>query len=258
MTPFAQRIAVKGGIGDFLQCVPFMLAYPKNRYLVASHNDCVLEFFGSLGIEVEEVSLGRLNGLDLCPRYQGFFRSNPFPPQPLIFTDDWPVIGVHLGGSNYSVNTEHRFGFPSKVLPLAVFNALVWAERQYNFLLFGSVDELTGFRVKETSRIKCVSNEEVSVNLSHVSECSAFIGSDSAFKTMSAMLGIPTIVWMGDYKDKFRDDNFIDPYVKAEVMSVYRYRDLSSEYAVSRGVNFSLKQLEVKKQGTICWSTPHA
>lgn len=235
-------IAVKGGIGDFLQCVPFILEHPQYRYLVASHSDCAPEFFGSLGIKVEELSLGRLKGVASCPRNL-FFSKNPFPQQPLIFTDNRPVIGIHLGGSDYSLNVEKRFGFPLKALPLLVLRKLVLKDLHYNFLLFGSVDELTEFGIGETSHLKFVKNKDISVNLSHVAGCSAFIGSDSAFKTMSAMLRIPTIVWVGDYRDDFRDSNFIDPYVRAGVMFVFRYKDLSSYNEVSSGVNFSLERL---------------
>ena len=115
--------------------------------------------------------------------------------------------------------------------------------RSITFCSSGSVRELAEFGVEEGPRVKCVINKEISVNLSHVTECSAFIGSDSAFKTMSAMLRIPTIVWMGDYKDKFRDENFIDPYVKAGVMSVVHYTDLSRDDEISSGVDFSMHQL---------------
>ena len=235
-------MAIKGGIGDFLQYLPFVLAHPQYKYLVASHLSCPSEFFDSFGIEVEEVSLGRLNGIDICPRSR-FFDSNPFPRRPSIFTNSRQVIGVHLGGSSYSVNIEDRFGFPSKTLPLAVFDELVSTIAEYNFLLFGSVRELVEFGIEENARVKCVVNKEISVNLSHVAECSAFIGSDSAFKTMSAMLRIPTIVWIGDYKDKFRDENFINPYVKAGVMSVFRYKDLSCDHDIGGGVDFSLDWL---------------
>lgn len=237
-----RSIAVKGGIGDFLQCVPFMLAHPEYRYLVASHNDCIQEFFGALNIEVEELSLGRLKGADACPRSL-FFNSNPFPQQTPIFTGTRPVVGVHLGGSSYSLNVERRFGFPLKALPLSVLRELLLNGTQYDFLLFGSVDELAEFGVKENHHLKLVNNADISVNLSHVAECSILIGSDSAFKTMSAMLKIPTVVWVGDYRDDFRDVNFINPYVKAGVMTVFRYRNLSFGYEVATGVNFSLEQV---------------
>jgi hypothetical protein len=235
-------LAVKGGIGDFLQYLPFMLAHPEHRYLVASHYNRVQEFFEPLGVKVEELSLGRLAGIDNCPRSL-FLKGNPFKPQAPVFTDRGP-IGVHLGGSAYSLSVEKRFGLPSKALPLTVLEMLVWASN-HNFLLFGSPEELAELGVKESHRVRFINSEDVTVSLSHVAECSALIGSDSAFKTMSAMLGIPTVVWVGDYTDTFRDANFIHPYVRAGVMSVFRYNDLSSNDEVSSGVNFSLGHLRL-------------
>lgn len=231
-------IAVKGGFGDFLQCLPFILEHPDHYYLVASHQGGVTKFFASLGIKVEEISLGKLGNVDTCPRTL-FFSCNPFPLQEPLF-DKSPVIGVHLGGSAYSVSVEKRFGFPPKVLPVAVFDGIV-AALKANFLLFGSADELSALGVKETPNIKFVCDEDIAVSLSHVAGCDALIGSDSVFKTMSAMLGIPTAIWVGDYRDDFRDGTFIDPYVKAGVMAAFRYRDLSNDEEIRNGIHFSLK-----------------
>jgi hypothetical protein len=238
MSNTPKSIAVKGGIGDFLQCLPFMLTHPNNRYLVASHCDNVQEFFVAVGLTVEEVSLGKLTSVDNCPR-QRFFRKNPFVKQPPIFTNGRPVLGVHLGGSNYSISVEKRFGFPSKALPITVLNSLIAANKWHNILVFGTASEfdalVPAWREFESEYLKFV-DADVTVSLSRVAECSMFIGSDSAFKTMSAMLHIQTVVWIGDYKDDFRDSKFIDPYVKAGVMTTIRYRDLTSDYEVRTGV----------------------
>jgi ADP-heptose:LPS heptosyltransferase len=241
-------IAVKGGIGDFLQCLPYMLSSPKHRYLVASHYARVLEFFAAVGLTVEELSLGRLTGINNCPR-QTFFLDNPFQEQEPLFTNGHPVLGIHLGGSSYSLSVEKRFGFPPKALPVTVFEALMSANADHNIILFGAAAELDtlipAWRESESKRLKFVADDDVTVSLSRVAECSTFIGSDSAFKTMSAMLHIQTIVWIGDYKDDFRDSVFIDPYVKAGIMAVVRYRDLSSEHEVHAGVKLCQKEIEL-------------
>ena len=207
-------IAVKGGIGDFLQCLPFMLTHQNYRYLVASHYDRVLKFFAAVGLTVEELSLGRLTGIDTCPR-QLFFRKNPFQKQAPIFTNGRPVLGIHLGGSPYSLSVEKRFGFPPKALPVTVLDALISANKRHNIILFGLASELDtlvpNWRETQSEHLKFIADDDVTVSLSRVAECSAFIGSDSAFKTMSAMLHIPTIVWVGDYRDDFRDSTFINP-----------------------------------------------
>lgn len=254
MLPTLAPLAVKGGIGDFLQCLPFMLANPDRRYLVASHHDRVVEFFAAVGVSVEEVSLGRLGGIDLCPRRR-FFDSNPFPkPAQPLFTDGRPVIGVHLGGSGYSLSVEQRFGFPSKALPLSVLAMLMEGNDEHNFLLFGSRHELAAFFYDlqvprhwqgkpDIERLKMVCADKVTDSLSRVAECSALVGSDSAFKTMSAMLQIPTVVWVGAYVDRFRDENFIEPYVEAGVMSTFCYNDLTNDRQIDSGVRFSLDRL---------------
>ena len=240
------KIAVKGGIGDFLQCLPFMMTHPEHRYLVASHHDRVSEFFGSLGLEVEEVSLGRLGGAYNCPR-RVFFDGgvSPFARRSRIFSDHRLVVGVHLGGSDYSISVERRFGFPTKNLPPVVLDGLVRAGTRYNFLLFGSPSEIN--ILSPTWRdlnMGLVVEEDVTASLSHVVECDALVGSDSAFKTMSAMMRIPTVTWVGDYRDDFRDEKFIDPYVKAGAMSVFKYKDLGSLAEVEAGVSFSLDQIK--------------
>jgi hypothetical protein len=41
---------------------------------------------------------------------------------------------------------------------------------------------------------------------------------------------IPTFVWLGDYRDEPRDQNFIDPYIKDGVMKVFRYKDVEAQF----------------------------
>ncbi len=60
---------------------------------------------------------------------------------------------------------------------------------------------------------------------------------------MSSMLRIPTVVWIGDYKDGHRDSRFIDPYVKAGIMETFRYRNLNDMHEISAGIAFSLSRI---------------
>jgi hypothetical protein len=55
------------------------------------------------------------------------------------------------------------------------------------------------------------------------------IASDSVFKTMASMLKIPSIVLHKDNSNHFRDRTFIEPYVKAHCMSVYKYKSLEGK-----------------------------
>jgi len=213
--------AVKGGIGDFLQCLPFMKAHPGNLYYVASHHNDVQGFFSKVGVGVVEVPLGQMPDIEMCPR-ELFFRENPFPSESPPRTL-W--VGVHLGGSSYSLSVEARFGFPPKALPKIFFEKLAM-DKRFNFLIFGPGGELGSLFDQ----------------LAAISLCSAFIGSDSAFKTMASMLKIPTIVLHGDYRDDHRDKRFIEPYVEAGVMTTFRYRDMEIE--ADAAVAFCIERLE--------------
>lgn len=240
------NFAVKGGIGDFLQCLPFMMAHPEHRYFVVSHYGNATAFFAHLDISVNELPLGAVRGVEDCPR-QLFFAGNPFPRPQLIFSGKRPVVGIHLGGSDYSLSTEKRFGFPPKAIPTVLLDLLVErSDDTYDFLVFGSPQELDRLGWIDNPRVRMVRSDDITVSLSHVIECTAMIGSDSAFKTMSAMLRIPTIVLMGDYRDDHRDDRFIHPYYMEHVLSYFRYKDLTCEDELDEAVKFCLNRLEAK------------
>ena len=231
--------AIKGGVGDFLQCLPFMLEHPDEKYYVVSHFAGTKAFFRHWNIPVYDVSFGQLPKIPLCPRVT-FFTSNPFPKVPFLFDDSgMPIIGVHLGGSQYSLSTEERFGFPPKALPAYFLEHL--ALMNLNFYIFGAPEELDEF--EDIENITLVREDNIILSLARVAECKAFIGSDSAFKTMSSMLYIPTIVLIGDYMDRHRDSRFIDPYVEERVMRVFRYWDLNAFETMTSAVNFCSREL---------------
>lgn len=68
------------------------------------------------------------------------------------------------------------------------------------------------------------------------------IASDSVFKTMASMLNIPSIVLHKDNKNPFRDRTFIEPYVKAGSMYVYKYQNLEDE--VGDALSFTMKHIK--------------
>jgi hypothetical protein len=74
--------------------------------------------------------------------------------------------------------------------------------------------------------------------LAVVKYCDLLIGAESAFKTMSSMSNIPTLVYHADNNNHFRDRVFINPYIKAGMMTVYKYKTLENEIDVA--INFSL------------------
>jgi ADP-heptose:LPS heptosyltransferase len=243
---FDPKWAIKGGIGDFLQCVPFVLEHPDHHYVVASHYNRAPEFFSALGVRIKEESFARIEDISECPR-QLFFNNNPFGKSPRSFATNWPIIGLHLGASKYSNSLAKRYGFPPKNLPPSILTSLLSNPAKFSLCLFGESSELDmllpEWRRTENYRLKIISEGNIAVSLSYVANCDYFIGSDSGLKTMSSMLRIPTVVWMGDHKDESTEETFINPYVKAGVMSVFRYRDLSLPEEVQAGVEFSLGKL---------------
>jgi ADP-heptose:LPS heptosyltransferase len=43
---------------------------------------------------------------------------------------------------------------------------------------------------------------------------------------MANILRIPSVVLVGDYRDPFRDDHFINPYVEDGHMKVVKFKDI--------------------------------
>jgi hypothetical protein len=45
---------------------------------------------------------------------------------------------------------------------------------------------------------------------------------------MAAILGIPTVVLVGDYDDPFRDEVFLTPYVSDGVMQLIKFTNMDA------------------------------
>lgn len=101
----------------------------------------------------------------------------------------------------------------------------------YNLLVFGLKSELDPIGLVKSDTLKLITNDNPAKSLAYVLQCNAVIASDSAIKTMSSMLRIPTMVWLGDYLDSQRDKMFIEPYVGDGVMHVFRYKDVNVEFS---------------------------
>lgn len=244
-------LLVQGGIGDFLQCLPYLHGNHGRlpRLVVLSHFRGAPDFFAGLGIEVaehhhfsnpEEMAHARsqanANGQGLpCPR-SAFFTRSPFPPKELAFTQPRLTLAVHLAGSAFSVDLQRRNGLVSKSLPIEVLHRIRDLNR-YNIIMFGSRDELGAMAIEESADLRLANFGSISESLGAVAQCAAFVGSDSAIKSMSAMLRIPSLVWLGDYPDPYRDAVFVDPYVRAGCMRVFRYRDPLRD--IDAGVRFT-------------------
>lgn len=232
---------ISGGVGDFLQSLPFVIQNPQESYVISSHHKRCEEFFDYFGIRPKLVILYHdydgwvesnrcIDALEVpaVPRVTFFNDTHKFPWKPKVFNNEKPVIGLHLGFSEWSVSNDIVHGYIPKKLHVEIFDII---PKEYNIMVFVTENEYKEFSDKypENDSFKYVREPNIVHSLARVSQCDAFIGSDSVFKTMSSMLSIPTIVLHGDYDDIQRDRNFIDPYIDAGCMLVYRFKDFKSE-----------------------------
>jgi len=229
---------LEGGLGDFLQFLPFVQVYPENKYILLCHFKGAKELCKALKIkpiqieyyateEEKPLAVKRLKQKGLhCPRAK-YFDKNPFPPAKPLFTDGRPVVGIHLHASKIAQFWLKKLNLQPKNLPIPIVEELA---KDYNIILFGLPDDLMATKIKQSDRIKFVCFLDIAKSFSYVSQCNALVGSDSCFKTLSVMQGIPTFVWIGDHEDGFRDQYFVDPYIKDGTMGQYRFHILADEY----------------------------
>ena len=228
-------LEIQGGIGDFLQHLPFILKNKSAHYIVATHFKGAQLFFKALGIKVNKYYfysnkeeyrsireiLKKEEYYQSCPRVL-FFQQSPFVSYKKIRNKKKGVIGVHRGASALG---------SSKVIPATFIKDLVTQLNQmgYKIILFGTKKELSDIEISKNEDIIFASDENIIKNLSFVQHCDLLIGSDSVFKTMASMIKIPTIVLHQNTKNNFRDRVFIQPYLKNHMMHVYKYNNFSKQ-----------------------------
>jgi hypothetical protein len=251
----SRTLLIEGGVGDFLQCIPFLKSCGNDapQLLVLTHFRDAHLFFTRLELRVAEIypyanvpelqkvyrDISTRELLCRCPRRQ-YFEQAPFKTRFVTFAQHRPVIGVHLGGSAFSIGVQKQWGVVTKELPVALLHSLLSTNR-FNIILFGSSAEIESLGVTEGSSLRVACFPDVTESLSLAAQCKAFVGSDSAVKTMTAMLRIPTIVWLGDYADPMRDSVLIDPYVRDQVMQVYRFKRHPAD--LESGLRFTMEAL---------------
>ena len=228
-------LEIQGGIGDFLQHLPFVLKNKSAHYIVATHFKGAQLFFKALGIKIDKYYfysnkeeyrsireiLKKEQYSQSCPRVL-FFQKSPFISYKKIRNKKKRVIGIHRGASALG---------SSKAIPTTFIQDLVAQLNQmgYKIILFGTKNELSDIKISKNKDIILASDKNIIKNLSFVQHCDLLIGSDSVFKTMASMIKIPTIVLHQNTKNNFRDRVFIKPYLKNHMMHVYKYNNFNKQ-----------------------------
>lgn len=247
------RVYIRGGIGDFLQTVPFAMTHLDREYCVHTHFSKAKEFFHEFGVEnikvynfdtisdhdnqVDEILSGadpeEKKAFEACPRF--FYNNLIFKKEALqmaeslvnSFKEKRKIIGIHPFGSKFSANVYSSFGLPQKFIPSSIVKELI--SEDFNYLIFGSVAELSDYGLKESDNVKFCSFDNVIYSLACVQYCFKFLGTDSCYKTQSSMRRIPTFCVVGDFEDQIRDQVFIEQYVRDGVMKVFKFKDISNQ-----------------------------
>ena len=241
-------LQIQGGIGDFLQNLPFILKHKSYSYTVLTHFLYAESFFKALGVKIQKYyfytnwedyveirdRLQKLPDTYVCPRTL-FFKINPFINTKNKVLKKPYVIGIHMGSSKLAAGKALSPDFVLKLLALLI-------HAKYKIILFGTKDELKSLHIKTHRAISLAQDQNVIKNLSLVHQCDLMIASDSVFKTMASMLKIPSIVLHKDNANHFRDRTFIEPYVKAGSMSVYKYKSLEG-HEVDTAIAFTMKNI---------------
>ena len=227
-------LEIHGGVGDFLQHLPFILKNKSAKYIVATHFLAAKAFFESLGVQVSKYyfynnqdehrairsDLKKIQYSYWCPK-NVFFNQIPFSTKdkPKLKTD--VIIGLQIGSSRLT-NSPLTVKFALKLLD-------VLFDMGCSIILFGTKKEIDQLKLKPRKELFFANDKDITKNLSLVQFCDLLIGGESVFKTMSSMSKIKTLVIHEDNSNRFRDRVFTNPYIQTGVMNVYKYKNLDSE-----------------------------
>jgi ADP-heptose:LPS heptosyltransferase len=229
-------LEIHGGVGDFLQHLPFMLQNPKENYVVVTHFPRAKFFFENLGIRIQRYHFYQLREEHHLIKENLKQNKNSYPVPRQIFFDAFPflssqskldhdplipVIGLHMTPSAMTSSPLNEEFIDQLIHQLLSCRTQI--------VLFGTQAELSHFKFKKSDRVSFASHENIIENLALVKNCDVMIGADSVFKTMSSMAKIPTIIFYEDVKSNFRDRVFIDPYAIKKIMYTYKYAYQSLE-----------------------------
>ena len=227
-------LEIHGGVGDFLQHLPFILKNKSAKYIVATHFLAAKAFFETLGIQVSQYyfynnadehrtirhKLKTLKYSYWCPK-QVFFDTAPFKAQEKLKLKTNVVIGLQIGSSRLT-NSPLSIKFALKLVDILLGIGC-------SLILFGTKKEIDQLKLKPKKELFFATDKDIAKNLSLVQFCDLLIGGESVFKTMSSMSKIKTLVIHEDNNNRFRDRVFTNPYIRTGVMNVYKYKNLDNE-----------------------------
>jgi hypothetical protein len=228
-------LEIHGGVGDFLQFLPFILKNKSANYIVVSHFMDAKNFFKFFGVKISkyyfynnreehqaiQLKLKMNHSSYWCPRHI-FFDNFPIDLKDKPPLESDLIVGFQIGSSrltNKPLDKKFALHLIDKLLQL-----------QCKVILFGTQAELAQLEYQPHPYVFLACDKDIIKNLSLVRFCDLLIGGESVFKTMSSMFSIPTLVLHEDNSNRFRDRTFINPYVKKGVMYVYKYKNLSKEF----------------------------
>lgn len=211
---------LRGGIGDILIRLGNII--PEEYYVVISHytdaSKLVEKYTANFQYIYMHTPIGQMD-LEVSPMYYHKLR---IPESSIIKAKKLCPkkkhrIGIHPIGSKLSLVVDYHSSRPQKYIPPIFIENLLkeFNNKDIEFILFCAKDEVELFNKLP---IKIVSEDNIWDTIAVVNTCDIVLGVESAIKTVSSMLNIPTIVLLGDYEDSYRK-YFIDPY--KEIKSIY-------------------------------------
>lgn len=136
------------------------------------------------------------------------------------------IVAIHSFGSSFSNEylTIHK-NFPSKNIPSDRIKDIInYFDTNYDDIhiyILGLEHELKTLDLESNSIISLLPSQNIWDSFYVIKNSSLLIGADSAMKSFSCMLEIPSIVFLGDYPDHIRDEKFIFPYFEGVIYPIY-------------------------------------
>lgn len=207
---------------------------------VFSHFEQAPHFFERFGVTVNRFqyfsSVDELGSLNLRGEHLPRRRYPKFtlPKAPIEPPSGKPVIGIHIEGSQFSNNAARSGGRAIKDMSRHFLENLIdLLNTKFAFpYVFCSPLRNEGinaiFKERYHHEFRVIAFEDVWASLACVAHCKSVLATDSAIKTMAAVLRIPSVVLAADYSDPFRDEVFLNPYVSDGLMRVIRFKDVDA------------------------------